>query len=240
MRRKKVKSKEAGLPHFYLFPLYFFLSPLGPLVPGLLSFRARVILLPDGPTCPIQRLPGRGKVSPFPHPEPPLLFSSCLFCPAVAAGQVRKNWMSPNSRPGRMGRRTRGNRAKQSQTWAGWDIWERDARKGQWRKTKPIRAEAAWDEAPGVWDAGQSCETKPIPAAGKKWQVLCERGVMVNCSVHRPRQNKANLAITAGIRKRIVQNEANLRSSGRPDGPGTRRRMAATPKDWHAVYRRVR
>ena len=93
-----------------------------PLVPGLFWFRARVILLPDGPTCPIQRLPGRGKVSPFPHPEPPLLFSSCLFCPAVAAGQVRKNRMSPNSRPGRMGRRTRGNRAKQSQTWAEWDI----------------------------------------------------------------------------------------------------------------------
>ena len=65
-----------------------------PLVPGLFWFRARVILLPDGPTCPIQRLPGRGKVSPFPHPEPPLLFSSCLFCPAVAAGQVRKNRMS--------------------------------------------------------------------------------------------------------------------------------------------------
>jgi hypothetical protein len=53
-------------------------------------------------------------------------------------------------------------------------------------------------------------------------------------------RNKANLAITAGIRKRIVQNEANLRSSGRPDGPGTRRRMAATPKDWRAVCRRVR
>ena len=111
--------------------------------------------------------------------------------------------------------------------------------RGQWRKTKPIRAEAAWDEAPGVWDAGQSCETNPIPAAGKKWQVLCERGVMVNCSVHRPRQNKANLAITAGIRKRIVPNEANLRSSGRPDGPGSRHRIPATPKDWRAVYRRV-
>jgi hypothetical protein len=45
-----------------------------PLVPGLFWFRARVILLPDGPTRPIQRLPVRGKVPTFPHPEPPLLF----------------------------------------------------------------------------------------------------------------------------------------------------------------------
>jgi len=65
-----------------------------PLVPGLFWFRARVILLPDGPTCPMQRLPGRGKVSPLAHREPPLLFSSCRFCPAVATGQVRKNRMS--------------------------------------------------------------------------------------------------------------------------------------------------
>jgi hypothetical protein len=28
----------------------------------------------DGPTRPTQRLPVRGKVRPFPHPEPPLLF----------------------------------------------------------------------------------------------------------------------------------------------------------------------
>ena len=44
-------------------------------MPGLLSFRARVILLTDGPTRPTPRLPVRGKVPPFPHPEPPLLFS---------------------------------------------------------------------------------------------------------------------------------------------------------------------
>ncbi len=52
-------------------------SPSGfsphPLVPGLFSFRARVILLADGPTRPSQRLPVRGKVPIFPHPEPPLL-----------------------------------------------------------------------------------------------------------------------------------------------------------------------
>jgi hypothetical protein len=47
-----------------------FRSP--PLVPGLFWFRARVILLPDGPTRPIPRLPVRGKVPTFPHPEPPL------------------------------------------------------------------------------------------------------------------------------------------------------------------------
>ena len=39
----------------------------------LFWFRARVILLTDGPTRSIQRLPVRGKVPPFPPPEPPLL-----------------------------------------------------------------------------------------------------------------------------------------------------------------------
>jgi hypothetical protein len=42
-------------------------------VPGLFWFRARVILLTDGPTRPTQRLPGRGIVPPFPPPAPPLL-----------------------------------------------------------------------------------------------------------------------------------------------------------------------
>jgi len=54
-------------------------SPSGfsphPLVPGLSSFRARVILLTDGPTRPIQRITIDGPVPTFPHPEPPLLFS---------------------------------------------------------------------------------------------------------------------------------------------------------------------
>jgi hypothetical protein len=44
-----------------------------PLVPGLFFFRARVILRTDGPTRSTQRLPGRGAVSTFPPPEPPLL-----------------------------------------------------------------------------------------------------------------------------------------------------------------------
>jgi hypothetical protein len=47
-----------------------------PLVPGLFWFRARVILLADGPTRPIQRLPVRGKAPTSPHPEPPLLSGS--------------------------------------------------------------------------------------------------------------------------------------------------------------------
>ena len=71
-------------------------------MPGLFWFRARVIvrandyspLPPDGPTRPIQRLPVPGKVPTFPHPEPPLLFSSCLCCHAIAAGEIRKNRMS--------------------------------------------------------------------------------------------------------------------------------------------------
>ncbi len=44
-----------------------------PLVPGLFWFRARVILLTDGPTRPTLRLLVSGKVPTFPHPEPPLL-----------------------------------------------------------------------------------------------------------------------------------------------------------------------
>ncbi len=55
-------------------------SPSGfrprPLVPGFFSFRARVILLPDGPMRPTQQLPVRGAVPTFPHPEPPLLSST--------------------------------------------------------------------------------------------------------------------------------------------------------------------
>ena len=44
-----------------------------PLVPGLFWFRARVILLTDGPTRSTQRPPVPGTIPPFPHPEPPLL-----------------------------------------------------------------------------------------------------------------------------------------------------------------------
>jgi len=40
--------------------------------------------------------PGAWKGPTFPHSEPPLLFSSCRFCHAVAAGQVRKSRMSPS------------------------------------------------------------------------------------------------------------------------------------------------
>jgi hypothetical protein len=58
-------------------------SPCGfsppPLVPGLFSFRARVIFFTDGPTRPTQRLPGRGEVPTFPPPEPPLLLAFSVF-----------------------------------------------------------------------------------------------------------------------------------------------------------------
>jgi hypothetical protein len=61
----------------------------------------------------------------------------------------------------------------------------------------------------------QSCETNPIARSGA------------------PRRCPAGPA-GRGLGRRgaaaIVQNEPNLRSSGRPDGPGTRHRMAATPR----------
>jgi hypothetical protein len=40
------------------------------------------------------------------------------------------------------------------------------------RGTKPMAGEARWDGAAGGWDAGQSCETKPIPRERHGTQVL--------------------------------------------------------------------
>ncbi len=62
-------------------------------MPGLFWFRARVILLADGSTRPIQRLAVRGKVSTFPHPEPPLL----LFVLEVAPSPG-PNWGLPQAK----------------------------------------------------------------------------------------------------------------------------------------------
>jgi hypothetical protein len=59
-----------------------------PLVPGLLSFRARVILRTDGPPRPIPRLPVRGRVPPLPHSEPPLLFVLLGVGPGGARGSA--------------------------------------------------------------------------------------------------------------------------------------------------------
>ncbi len=74
----------------------------------------------------------------------------------------------------------RPNCAKQSQIWAGWDIWGA-AHQGGGRlcKTNPIPGGTGWDNVPGAWDAGKcakrtqfgaarlasdgkSCKTKPI------------------------------------------------------------------------------
>ncbi len=82
-------------------------SPSGfrprPLVPGLFAFRARVILLPDGPTRSIQRFPVRGKVPPFPHPEPPLLFVVSTLKPDEpklgSFGAIRPNDSSVSDSP---------------------------------------------------------------------------------------------------------------------------------------------
>ncbi len=83
---------------------------------------------------------------------------------------------------------------------------------------------------------GRSCQTNPIPPAGKKRQVLGGKGVMVNRTAYRAWQNKANFPAGPGEpgpgdvgRAANAQNEPNLRSQGRPDGPGARHRMPATP-----------
>jgi hypothetical protein len=52
-----------------------------PLVPGFFWFRTRVILRTNGPTRPIPRLPMRGMVPTFLHPEPPLLSSASGLAP---------------------------------------------------------------------------------------------------------------------------------------------------------------
>jgi hypothetical protein len=72
-------------------------------------------------------------------------------------------------------------------------------REGQMRKMNPIsalagvesphcsnipsfqfRQDAAWSEATGAWDAGQLCETKPIPPKRQDRQVLGGKGFMEN------------------------------------------------------------
>jgi hypothetical protein len=68
-------------------------SPSGfrppPLVPGLFSFRARVILLADGPTRVTRRPPPPEQAPTLPHPEPPLLL-------AFSDPHVLGNWASGN------------------------------------------------------------------------------------------------------------------------------------------------
>ncbi len=96
---------------------------------------------------------------------------------------------------------------------------------GSSAQTKPIAGYAGWDPS-----SSRLCKTKPIPAgrgaaggpgfpsrppglaancakqtqfpaAGKRRQVLCGRGVMVNRTVYGPRQNKANCpAVPGGTR----------------------------------------
>jgi hypothetical protein len=61
-----------------------------PLVPGLFWFRARVILLPDRPTRPLQRLAVRGQAPTLPHPEPPLLFSFPAFATSGGSRSSRR------------------------------------------------------------------------------------------------------------------------------------------------------
>jgi hypothetical protein len=65
---RRIPSEEVSSPA----------SPSGfrphPRVPGLFWFRARVILLTDGPTRPTPRLPLPEQAPTLPHREPPLLF----------------------------------------------------------------------------------------------------------------------------------------------------------------------
>jgi hypothetical protein len=62
---------------------------------------------------------------------------------------------------GPQGRGTRGNRAKRSQTWAGWDIWGTAPRGGELCETKPIPGKAGRDEARGTWGEGLIMQNEP-------------------------------------------------------------------------------
>jgi hypothetical protein len=110
-------------------------------------------------------------------------------------------------------------------------------RRGQACGTKPMSGDARWDGAAGTRDAGQSCETKPIPPERHEAQVFWGRRLMVNFSCTRPRQNKANFsalrrqartrqAAAAPLPGAVVRNEANLGAA-----PGPAKYSAARRRD---------
>jgi hypothetical protein len=104
----------------------------------------------------------------------------------------------PNLPRGRAGGVVAGaHRAKQTQTWATWGIWEA-ARRGS-----------------------LSCRTKPIPSAGRKSQVLAGKRAMVDWTCRGLRRNKANRPEPI-VRQRLV---ARCRSGNKPNlAPRTGRR----------------
>jgi hypothetical protein len=73
----------------------------------------------------------------------------------------------------------------------------------------------------------QSCETDPIPAEGKKWQVPGREEVMVNGTSDQPRQNKANFQACP-----FARNKANL---GRWLAPRARGTNKANWREWPIV-----
>jgi hypothetical protein len=77
-------------------------------------------------------------------------------------GAIAQNEPNLAGRPGLQ----RPNCAKQSQTWAGWDIWGTTHQGGQSCETKPIPGGPGWDGAAGAWDTGQMCKTNPIRESG--------------------------------------------------------------------------
>ncbi len=59
---------------------------------------------------------------------------------------------------------------------------------------------------------GQLRQTNPIPAAGKKRQVLCGKVFMVNSTVYRPRQNKANLGEVSSVKCQVLSRASRASS----------------------------
>jgi hypothetical protein len=104
-----------------------------------------------------------------------------------------------------------GNRAKQSQTWAGWEIWGTAYQGRMLCQTNPIR--------PGSGrHRGRNVPNKPNPAPGASvvgvkqsqfregWidaQVPCRKGIMTVLTHRWPQENKANSQ--AGSQSRVCQ-----------------------------------
>jgi len=88
--------------------------------------------------------------------------------------------------------------AKQSQTWAGWDIWETARQEGPMAQNEPNSRQARYPTIPlfhhsGVPTRCEMCKTNPIRAGpGCRWRRLCETNPIRRQRPGRFRRNKAN------------------------------------------------